>query len=63
MQAVGPWQWHVSGTITIGRVPSMPPRMNILAALQNPSLLLDAQEEVVLSRSYLRNVPEAPGQK
>jgi hypothetical protein len=57
IDAVGNWQWHVSGTITIARVPSLPPQLNIFAALSNSALLLGAEEDVVLSGSYVRSVP------
>ena len=57
LHAVGNWQWRVSGTITIARVPSLPPQLNIFAALQNSALLLGAEEEVVLSGSYVRSAP------
>src|SRR5262249_27682294 len=51
LHAVGDWEWHVRGTVTIARVAALPPQLNILAALQNPALLLGAEEEVVLSGS------------
>jgi hypothetical protein len=57
IQAEGNWEWRVSGTITIARVPSLAPQLNILAALQNPALLLGAQEEVMLSGTYTRSSP------
>jgi hypothetical protein len=52
---VGPWEWYVSGTIQILRVPEWDVQTNIMAALlpQSP-LLLGAQEEIVLTGSYYR---------
>jgi hypothetical protein len=55
IHAVGDWEWHVQGTVTIARVPSLSPQMNIFAALQNSALLLGAEEQVVLSGSYTRS--------
>ncbi len=58
IQAEGAWEWHVSGTITIARIPSLNPQVNILAALVNSALILHAEEEVVLTGAYLRSMPD-----
>jgi hypothetical protein len=60
IHAVGPWEWYVSGTVTIALVDSMPSlQTNIMAALApNSPLLLGAEEEIVLSGSYYRSSPE-----
>jgi hypothetical protein len=58
IQAVGPWEWYVSGTVTIALVESLPLQTNILAGLGNPALLLGAEEEIVLSGSYYRSSPK-----
>ncbi|UCG58281.1 MAG: hypothetical protein JSU70_02005 [Phycisphaerales bacterium] len=50
IHAVGPWEWHVNGTITIALVEGMGIQMNILGALAAPELLLGTEEEIVLSR-------------
>jgi hypothetical protein len=55
IQAVGPWEWHVNGTLTLARDPTLPLQVNILAALANPSLILGAEEEIVLAGSYYRS--------
>ena len=52
--AVGPWEWHVNGKLTLLRVPGLPLQANILAALQDPSLILGAEEEIALTGSYYR---------
>jgi hypothetical protein len=57
IHAVGDWQWRVAGTITIARVTSLTPQNNIFAALQNSALILDAEEETVLSGEYSRGRP------
>jgi hypothetical protein len=57
LHAEGDWEWRVSGTITIARVESLSPQINILAALQNSALILGAEEEVVLSGQYFRSSP------
>ncbi len=57
IQAVGPWKWHVIGTITCARVPDLSVQDNIMAALGNNDLLLGAAEEIVLSGSYYRSSP------
>jgi hypothetical protein len=57
IHAVGDWQWRVAGTITLARVPSLTPQNNIFAALQNSALILDAEEETVLSGEYSRGRP------
>jgi len=57
LRAVGSWQWHVLGTVTIARVPALPPQTNIFAALQNSALILGAEEETVLSGDYSRGAP------
>ncbi|MCP4454969.1 MAG: hypothetical protein GY809_26210 [Planctomycetes bacterium] len=54
IQPAGAWAWYVDGTMTIARVPELPLQQNILAALQQPELLLGAQEEFVLIGYYLR---------
>lgn len=55
--AEGLWEWHVNGTITLARIPYLDLQTNILAALQNPNLILGAEEEVVLAGSYYRSSP------
>jgi len=50
----GDWAWYVNGTMTIARVPTLSVQQNILAALQNPDLLIGAQEEFVLTGWYYR---------
>ncbi|NQV35905.1 MAG: hypothetical protein HQ515_24655 [Phycisphaeraceae bacterium] len=55
IQQAGAWAWYVDGTMTIARVETLPLQQNILAALQQPELLLGAQEEFVLTGLYLRN--------
>jgi hypothetical protein len=57
IQAQGDWEWHVSGTITIARDANTDPQSNIFAALSDASLILNAQESVVLSGSYVRSTP------
>jgi hypothetical protein len=57
IHAVGDWQWRVRGTITIARVLSLTPQNNIFAALQNSALILDAEEETLLSGEYSRGRP------
>jgi hypothetical protein len=57
IHAVGPWEWYVSGTVTIALVDGLPLQTNILAGLGNPDLLLGAEEEIVLSGSYYRSSP------
>lgn len=57
VQAEGDWLWRVSGTVTIARVASLTPQVNIFAALQNSALILGAEEEVVLSGEYFRSSP------
>ncbi len=58
--ALGPWEWHVDGTIRLLHIPENPQvpgwnlQMNILAALQDPALILGAEEEIVLAGSYTR---------
>jgi hypothetical protein len=58
IHAVGPWEWHVNGTINIAIVDGLDTQTNILAALINPDLLVGAEEEIVLSGSYYRSSPE-----
>lgn len=48
----GDWAWYVNGSMTIARVWTLSVQDNILAALQNPSLVLGAREEFVLTGSY-----------
>jgi len=55
---IGVWEWHVSGTITCAREPSLSVQDNILAALSNSDLLLGAEEEIVLSGSYYFGPPD-----
>ena len=57
IQAEGAWEWRVSGTITIARVPTLAVQSNIFAALQNSALILAAEEDVVLSGQYFRSAP------
>jgi hypothetical protein len=57
IEAMDPWEWHVSGTLTLARVPALPVQLNIFAALQNSALILAAEEDVVLSGSYERTQP------
>ncbi|HEU0010590.1 MAG TPA: hypothetical protein VFT34_12310 [Verrucomicrobiae bacterium] len=57
IRAVGDWQWHVLGTVTIARVPARPPQLNIFDALTNSALILGAEEETVLSGDYSRGAP------
>jgi hypothetical protein len=57
IQAAGSWQWNVSGSIVIARVPALSLQVNIFAALQNSALILHAEEDVVLSGSYERSAP------
>ncbi len=57
IQAVGLWEWYVSGTITIALVDGLPLQDNIMAGLGDPDLLLGAEEEIVLSGSYYRSSP------
>lgn len=54
IHAVGPWEWHVNGMLKLARISSIPLQDNILGALQNPALILGAEEEIVLSGSYCR---------
>ena len=58
IQAVGPWEWHVSGTVTIALIEDLPLQTNILAGLADNTLLLGAEEEIVLSGSYYRSSPK-----
>ena len=58
IHTVGPWIWHVSGTITCAKIPDLSVQDNILAALGNDELLLGAEEEIVLSGSYYLNSTE-----
>jgi hypothetical protein len=58
IQAVGPWEWYVSGTVTIALIEGLPLQLNILAGLGDNTLLLGAEEEIVLSGSYYRSSPE-----
>jgi len=57
IQAVGPWEWHVNGTVTLARIEGMDLQLNILAALSTPALILGAREEIVLAGSYYRSSP------
>ncbi|MFC1633575.1 hypothetical protein ACFL5Z_01925 [Planctomycetota bacterium] len=57
IEAVGPWEWYVSGTITIALIEGLPLQTNILAGLGDNTLLLGAEEEIVLSGSYYRSSP------
>jgi hypothetical protein len=52
IRQAGQWGWYVNGTMTIARVPDLPIQQNILAALQQPELLLGAREEFVLTGWY-----------
>jgi hypothetical protein len=54
IRQAGEWGWYVNGTMTIARVPDLPLQQNILAALQQPELLLGAEEEFVLTGWYYR---------
>ncbi len=54
IRQAGQWGWYVNGKMTIARVPDLPVQQNILAALQQPELLLGAQEEFVLTGWYYR---------
>ena len=54
VQQVEPWSFYVAGYITLARVPSLDLYWNILAALQNSDLILGAQEQIVLTGSYVR---------
>ena len=56
IQQVSPWEWHVNGTMQIVHVPELPLQQNILAALQNPELLLGAEEEFALTGQYYRSM-------
>jgi hypothetical protein len=58
IQAVGLWEWYVSGTITIALVDGLPLQDNIMAGLGNDDLLLGAEEEIVLSGSYYLSSPD-----
>ncbi len=57
IQQAGAWAWYVDGTLTIANVVSREVSLqtNILAGLQQPELLLGAQEEFVLTGLYLHN--------
>lgn len=57
IQALGPWEWHVNGTLTLARIPNLPLQLNILAAFENSLLILGAEEEIVLAGSYTRSSP------
>jgi len=50
---VGAWEWHVSGVITVTRIPTLDVQTNMLAALQNSALIQGAQEEVVLTGQFI----------
>jgi len=58
IKQVSPWKWYVNGTMQCARVPDLSVQDNLFAALQQPELLLGAQEEFVLSGSYYRSPPE-----
>lgn len=58
IHAVGPWEVHVNGTVTLARIEGMDLQLNILAALSIPALILGAEEEIVLAGSYYRSSPE-----
>ncbi|MBN1817096.1 MAG: PEP-CTERM sorting domain-containing protein, partial [Sedimentisphaerales bacterium] len=51
--AVGPWEWYVSGTLTMQRLPELDLQTNIMAALQNSDLIVGASEQVVLAGQYI----------
>lgn len=54
IRQAGQWGWYVNGKMTIARVADLPVQQNILAALQQPELLLGAYEEFVLTGWYYR---------
>ena len=58
IRQVSPWEWHVNGTMQVARVPDLSVQDNLFAALQQPELLLGAEEEFVLSGLYYRNSAE-----
>jgi hypothetical protein len=57
IKAQGAWEWRVSGTIGILRVPGLSTQTNIFAALVNSALIIGAEEEIVLSGAYHRESP------
>lgn len=57
IHAIGLWEWYVSGTITLHRVPGLSVQNNIWAALGDSTLILAAEEEIVLAGSYYRSSP------
>jgi len=54
IRQAGQWGWYVNGQMTIARVPDLPVQQNILAALQQPELLLGAYEDFVMTGWYYR---------
>ncbi len=54
IRQAGQWGWYVNGKMTIARVANLPVQQNILAALQQPELLLGASEEFALTGWYYR---------
>jgi len=54
IKQVGLWRWYVNGTLTARRLPDLPLQQNILAALEDDTLILGAEEEFVLTGWYYR---------
>jgi len=54
IKQVGLWRWYVNGALIAARVPEMPLQQNILAGLEDNTLLLGADEKFVLTGWYYR---------
>jgi len=55
IKQAGLWRWYVNGTLTAVRLPDMPLQQNILAGIEDNTLLLGAEEEFVLTGLYYRS--------
>jgi len=55
IKQAGLWRWYVNGTLTAARLPDVPLQQNILAGLEDNTLLLGAEEKFVLTGLYYRD--------